>query len=270
MKFVLSVAVLFSLAMLAAAFEIDGSRWLGSTIGMAAFQATLVVAACTFAASQWHFWKTFNPRNSRALDYAANLLGVVSVVIAFYGFTAEGTNRLYLEYRDALTRAVTDGSAAANAYSEKFCVRNSSVFPKSPETSVTCELTHKAQRIFDGSFGVPSVSAAQLITQEIVPNNLHGEIKSAPWWDLEAFIPKDGPREIAEFNVVYNYLNSVVMLSERAKQYQRALERLRWAGFLGTDNGRRLALWVAFNIIVMKLGVVLLRSRGRPDDRSRA
>jgi hypothetical protein len=190
MKFALSVAVLFSFAMLAAAFEIGGSGWLGSTMGMGAFEGTLAVAACTFVASQWHFSKTFNPRNSRALDYAANLLGVVSVVIAFYGFTADTTNRLYLKYRDALTRAATDGSVAANAYSEMFCVRNGTVVPKSPETSVTCELTHKAQRILDGSFGVPSESAAHLITQEIVPNNLHGEIKSAPWWDLEAFIPR--------------------------------------------------------------------------------
>jgi len=150
---------------------------------------------------------------------------------------------------EARASRATDSSAAANAYSEKFCVRNGTVVPKGPETSVTCELTHKAQGIRDGSIGVPSESVAHLKTQEIVPNNLHGQIKSAPWRDLEAFIPKDGPREIVEFNVVYNYLNSVVMLSERAEQYQRALERLRWAGFLGTDNGRPLALWVAFNAI---------------------
>jgi hypothetical protein len=83
MKFALSVAVLFSFAILAVTFEIGGSRWLGSTIGIGAFEGTLALAACIFIASQWHFSKKFNPGNSRALDYAANLLGVVSCIIGF-------------------------------------------------------------------------------------------------------------------------------------------------------------------------------------------
>jgi hypothetical protein len=270
MKFALSVASLFGFAILAVTFEIGGSKWLGSAIGMGAFEGTLALAACIFIASQWHFLRKFNPGNTRALDYAANLLGVVSCIIAFYGFTADTTHRLYLRYRDTSKLAVTGATAAASAYNEKFCIGNGITVPKSAETSITCDLTQKTQRLLDNSFGVSAESVARLITQEIVPNDLGGQLKSARRWDLEAFISKHGPIEIAQFNVIYSYLDSISDLTKRAEQYQRAFERLRWARFLGTDNGRQLMLWVAFNAIVMKLGVVLLASRRRPDDGSRA
>jgi hypothetical protein len=101
------------------------------------------------------------------------------------------------------------------------------------------------------------------LNREIATHDLNGQLKPAAPLDLEAFIPKPGPPVITEFNVLYSYLEEVAVATKIAEHYEGALNKLRWARFLGSENGRPLVLWVAFNAILMKLGVVLLRSRDR-------
>jgi hypothetical protein len=92
---------------------------------------------------------------------------------------------------------------AAAAYDAKFCSRNPIAIPRTPEASVTCELARKAQQIFGaGAWGATAGDVRRFINQEIVPSDLRGRLSPASPWDLEALIPKPGPREITEFNVL--------------------------------------------------------------------
>jgi hypothetical protein len=50
-------------------------------------------------------------------------------------------------------------------------------------------------------------------------------------------------------------------MAQNMERNQSAFDRVQWAGFLGGGD-RPILLWIAFNAVLMKLGVVLLRSRG--------
>jgi hypothetical protein len=253
-------------AMVGAVIELYLSKIVASLLGTELFEGTLLVAFGVFIASQWYFWKKFNRANARTLEYVGILLAMFGFISVFYvsgdhdDFISRSA-RAYARYQNDLSLLLEQASSHAEDYNRQFC-KSSDRTPKSlsPDTSVTCDLVRKTKDFLSRKSEITANETSHFIIHNIVAHNLGGRIQHAGFLDLEAFIPrKESPPEIAEFNVLYNYLDVLARLSREAERIHNRMQRPQWVQFLESGEKRGFAAWTSFNSLIMQLGAALVR-----------
>jgi hypothetical protein len=251
------------LALSSAAFAWSVSDLLSSYLDLDIIRSMLSVAALMAVASQWYFCRVFPPAHVNSADYACNTITLVGVVSALYAFSLSYYDNLYMKDREILTNFVAGASSAADLYVRRFCL-NADGTPKAnnPDVTATCPLTQKIEGFLKDDQYMTHDAISTFLEANPIDNNLKGRVKRSDQNDLTSSIASpDAPVEIAEFNVIYNYLEDIEELSRDAEKWREKRRNLPFVHFFETSRSRLQSIWVLFIAIMMKLGLVLAKQR---------